>query len=597
MKGQSLLHSFFVRLLLAALLLVLAYNADAQVRISLWSDSHSTVETLSRQVLAIDQAGQEFLQDNPSGEFIIFVNADHTSVRPGEDGWISIEALVELRRRGHTVIFVIGNHDALDFVNPTEGAGLLLEQLQYLYDNEVMIMSDNLRGLGPQLAPIMTASYSLQTLENRTELVGLTIPQLIARSSLTQEVADSLFERVESFQETWDRLIPEMSNRGVESMIFGIHSGHHSLSKQVEHLQRTAMNHGIEMNFPLLMAAHDHIAAAYSSHNTTILDAGSHGSFSFIDVDRSGEVLRQSVHHISISEESLQKVNSDIFRVGQLQLNGMTELDIYNTPWLVPFHERVRSHMNDIEERFGHSLVTLEYGIPEHKMDMKASPALLGMMLVEVLTRWTRDSIPADAQYPIIGMQNSTAYRLHHSLPPGEVTEYTIRDMYPFPQDAAIFLLNGATVWELYFSLRLHYQDNGNPESYTPQLGFDARENNGHLEIRDIDGLWTPIEDEGLYWVPLDAWLAAHTFGGSYQVPEWLQALEPVEPLLKARGGDILVEYLPQVFADFEHLYLTDDNPRDQILQSELEALRDQFSQGRLGSASGGLICTQLFSL
>jgi 2',3'-cyclic-nucleotide 2'-phosphodiesterase (5'-nucleotidase family) len=525
-----------------------------QTRIVQWTDAHSTLATLSQQIFAIDQAGQEFLRQHPRGEFVVYVIGDFTSINPyntEERGWLSFEALHLLKQRGYTVLFTPGNHDAFDWTARINGAELFLEQMRQLKAWDIPVLVANLKP-SLELAPLIQDAYPLRAMPMPTEIVGLTLPQLMARSNLNETTARLVFDSIDPLPETWRGLIPELVERGVEKVIFGAHLGHKKLAGQVGVINQLIRQSESDLRVPLMLGAHDHLAASYRQRGTHIADAASHGSFNIIDFDTAGRLRRNQIQHVAISEEKLAEIKSSLWRVGAARVNSTTVDDTRQSPWLSDFESRVQNHMQEVQRRLGRSLVTLDHGILEHKMDLKEGPGLLGRMMGEALVAWARQHRPAQSPHPIVAMANSSSYRLESRLPAGPVTEFDVRSIYPFLAESALFLLDGEQIQDLYLSLRIRYMADNGGTAYSPHLNFEVRERNGALEIIGANNRWQLVSPDQRYWLAVDGWLAEHRLGQSYRIPEWIDILSNVRPYHVESYQELLVRHLPDVFARHE---------------------------------------------
>ena len=100
-----------------------------------WTDVHATLQTMSRQVYAIDEMAREFKAKHPEGEVVVYIIGDFTStnVHVDDKGWLSIEAMKLLKRRGYTLLFTPGNHDAFDWVVGKPGdIQLFIDQMRQI---------------------------------------------------------------------------------------------------------------------------------------------------------------------------------------------------------------------------------------------------------------------------------------------------------------------------------------------------------------------------------------------------------------------------------------------------------------------------------
>lgn len=528
-----------------------------QTRIIQWSDSHSTIESISHQVNAIDNAGTEFLKAHPQGEVIIYVLGDHISISPFnalEGGWLSIEALGLLRTRGYTVLFTPGNHDAFDWTEKIDGTQLFLEQMQQLKRWGVKILVTNLRKKTAAFQRLTTPSYSLKKSGGQIEIVGLTIPNIMAKSNLTDVTAARLFGKIESYPETFKRVLNTLVKDGVEQVVFAIHAGHVEVSKKARFLKDFIAQHELPVTIPLMLGAHDHRAASYKVGNTHVSDGASHGSFNIIDFDKRGRLLSKDLRHVALTEEKAHEIEDKNFRVGQIEINQSSRQQIKNKAWLSEFDQKVEEHISRVGLNLSRILAELRLGIPEHKQHLKAGPSLLGDLVAETLVRWTQDILPGAPLHDIVAMTNSSSYRLEEGIKPGPLSELLVRNIYPFHSDAVLYLLDGQELRDMYFSLRDFYST-ADKSLFTPQLNLTARERNGELQILSQHNQWIGVDDNKKYWVAIDGWLAEHRYGQSYRISEWLEIMQNKAPRAKESYQDLLVRYLPQIFLDHEHRF------------------------------------------
>lgn len=535
---------------LGATLFILLFSVQAfsQALIVQWTDVHSTLKTLSQQTLAIDRSAREFLSRHPRGEVIIYIIGDFTSIDPyniKEGGWLAHEAIKLLRERGYTVLFTPGNHDAFDWTVRIDGPQLFIEQMKALYTHGVKILVQNLRGKTAEFAKIVSNSYRLRTVRPNTHLVGLTIPAIISKSNLTEDSARQVFNKIENYETSVQRILPSLEQQGVERVFWGVHQGHVKLQKQVLRLIKEAEQQmDLKIRSPLLMGAHDHQVAMYHARGSIITDAGSHGSFNTIEIDKNGEVVLNRMYHTAISQDSFDLIKPYSFQIGRKSVNPVTEVEILSETWLEPYHTRVHNQLNTAEKRMGR-VMGITNGVDLHKAHLKQGPNTLGILLSESLVAWAKQvGITRQMESPFIAMTNSSSYRLEAPIPPGEMTELTFRMMYPFNNESTLYHLTGDEVTRLYFSLRRSYSA-GDPTQHSPHLNADTEERNNELYIRDADKQWHPIQAQEKYWVVMDGWLSNHRYEQSYRIPEWIEILTFHRPKATRPYQDILVNFLP----------------------------------------------------
>ena len=587
---------FFIRFFSLSIILIgFSQVVWGQVRLIQWTDVHSKLQTMGRQVLAIDQMAQEFKAKHPKGEVVIYIIGDFTSpnVYVNDQGWFSIEVMKLFRDRGYTVLFTPGNHDAFDWVNKPGDIRLFVDQMEEIKRWGVKILAENFVGRTLVMDSLLTPSYRLQTVDPVTHIVGLTLDRLMKHSNLYEEEARSLFEGIENYQQTLNRVLPGMRRDGVEAVILGVHENNRRVANIVKERD---FEKAFGIRIPLAMAAHDHLIATYRERGTMISDAGSYGSFSVIDILKDGKVS-EAILHIAISSEALLAViNKDVFYFGEVRKNWVTTTDIENS-WVNEYYQRIESHLSSARERLGRVLVTLENDINETKFDLQHGKSRLGSMVAESMVWWGRRVIPGKKRL-IIAMYNSSSYRMEDPIPRGPVTELTIRQIYPYSDmEAAIGKVTGEEAERLYFSMREDYiAKSGNKDRYSPQINSDFREYNGRLQVNTQRG-WRNIGKNKKYHIILDPWLAAHYFGQGYKVKEWLEILEGREPLAAKSMTEILVKFLPLV------LRRNDRKISRSIRNKRNESHKNRFSSNYYSinkadeNRRGGLLrCQTLFS-
>lgn len=539
----------FSRFLISVGIVFFSVPLWSQVRIIQWADAHSSIETISKQVLAIDYAGQDFLRFHPKGEVIVYVVGDFTSINPinnEEGGWSSFEALRLLRQRGYTVLFTPGNHDAFDWTVKIDGAQLFLKQMQRIQSWGVKILVNNLRKKTKAFQSLTSPSYELKTLEKRTHVVGLTLPIIMTKSNLTEETARSLFTEIEPYRKTFHRVFPEMAKKNVEAIIFGIHQGHEKLKRQIPVIRDVMQKRNLEIEVPLILGAHDHLVASYRQSGTHFSNSGSYGSFNIVDITAKGHVRAKRIRHIPMNMEQARSVRPELFQTGRLYLNDISDEDIEQTEWLRSYHRSIQRQIAETNKRLQRVRGYLPRRLDEHKMHMKSGQSELGSLLAESLVRWARMSFSLAPHIPVVAMANSSSYRREEGLASGPIIERTLRELYPFHTEATIYQLRGHEIQKMYFSLRRFYA-NGGGELHSPQLNFDFRESGEDLQMRLSSGVWAPLEAERRYYVVFDGWLSEHRYGQGYRLKDWGEILADKKPLAQESYQDLLVRHFPPV--------------------------------------------------
>lgn len=561
-----------------------------RVRLIQWTDVHSTLETISRQIYAIDQAAQEFKEKNPDGEVVVYIIGDFTSINVyvDDEGWFSIEAMKLLRERGYTVLFTPGNHDAFDWVSKPGDIQLFIDQMNKIKSWGVKILAENFTGRTPLLDSLLTSSYHLETVEPVTHIVGLTLDRLIEHSNLYEEEARALFSDIENYNQTLRRILPEMNRKGIKTVILGVHDSHEKVSHIAKDPDVTE-NFGIRV--PLMMAAHDHLVASYKAGDTVISDAGSEGSFNVIDISEKGEI--SGVQHVTISSKVLRYVDGrDIFQYGEVRDNKVTQLDVEDS-WLHEYGQKIRdSLLRDKtlldpaamplripvffteEKKRNQIVVTLENDIDEAKIDMQHGRSHLGDMISETLVHWARSVFRGAEKQIVIAMFNSSTYRMEKPIPKGPVTDLAIREMYPYKPEASLYKLKGEIIESLYFALRKDYASRSKNENrYSPQVNPEVREFNGRLQIKAGKN-WKNINKNKTYLVAFGPWLSQHRFGQSYRIKEWLETLKGKEPLATKGFQEMLVDFFPGI------LKANDERVSQLKASVESDSCHDSFKSG-----------------
>jgi len=193
-------------------------------------------------------------------------------------------------------------------------------------------------------------------------------------------------------------------------------------------------------------------------------------------------------------------------------------------------------------------LAQLTFSIPEDKMDMKKGVTRLGTLIADSMVQWGESlRSPEQSDIPVLAMTNSSSYKLEESIQEGPLTEMTLRQMYPFLNEASLHLLDGHSIEILFLSLRQFYSQS-NPELYSPQISSLLRESeSGGLQVRSSKGLWEEIDPNREYFLVVDGWLSDHRFGQSYRIESWLEIFQKNEPLAQLSHQEILVREFPGV--------------------------------------------------
>lgn len=521
-------------------ILLLASSAFSQVRIVQWSDAHSTLATLPQQLKAMDGLAQSFYAQHPSGEFIVFVIGDFTSISPYsqvDKGQLSFEALRLLKERGYTVLFTPGNHDALDW-GLNFGGELFFQQMQQLYEWGIPVLAANLTKVRRPFRDFIHPFYELKTLSAKSAIMGMTLESFFSKSNLTPESARPLFVDVESYEESLQRHLPGLKEEGFKKLFLGVHEGHERLSQLTKKLS------SFKVGIPLIMGADDHVVAAYRQNQSLITDAGSHGCFNVIDIDRETAQVRTPVLHVAISEESMSRIDKQLFAEGNAILNTVTDKDILSESVLQKFKNKVDRFISQVDQRL-YRVLGWTRGFDSHKYHMKRGRTDLGSLLSEAHILWARSLMNSWTE-PVIAMVNSSSYRREEPLPSGSLREIDLRGMYPFENKSAVFRLLGKDIESLFFARREEYerQEKG---AYSPQLNFDVREKKKKLEVL-INGEWLRLKKNTSYLVVIDGYLAAQ-----FKNKIWREILAQNPPLATRSFQDLLVDFLPTAIYKYEN--------------------------------------------
>ena len=532
-----------------------------------WSDVHSEIESMTRQLYAMDQIAQEFKAQNPqNSEVVIYILGDFTSLVPllKTKGWLLFQAIKLLRDRGYTVLFTPGNHDAFDWIQEAKDTQLFIDQMQKITEWGAVILAENLRDRSPTLDSLIRPSYPLKTLKPTTHIIGFTLDRILSHSNFNNlnTEPNPLFQIVEKYDQSLKRILPQAKEQGIQQIFLGLHEGHKKVAKLAV---GTDFMKTFGIDIPLMMAAHDHLVVSYKRRNTSIVDGGSRGSFNAIEISETGEIL--NVEHITMSAS---KNNPDLFQLGSFKLNETTQEDIQNS-WLKNYEEEIQKNVIEDEvimatqqtktdkgtaQEKNKKLqpVNITRGIRESKLDMQYGNSYLGTLMAETLAEWLRSLIPESQQERLITMFNSSTYRLEEPIKEGPLTKRLIWKMYPYKTEPAKFYkMRGAEIENLYFSLRRDYISRSHDESrYSPYLNSNVREFENRLQIQEGE-IWTSIDKNQFYWLAIDPWLARHGKGGSYKIKEWLEIIEGREPEGSKNFQELLIEFFPKILRDYGH--------------------------------------------
>lgn len=552
-----------------------------------YTDAHSSTETIAQQLAAIDHLGQIYLQRNPGGEFVVHVIGDFTSINAYSDpnrGWQSYLGLRRLAERGYRVLFTPGNHDAFDWSGNVNGAQLFEEQMKALNQWGITVVVGNMTGMNDLLSSFVVPYVELPTLETKTLLFGLALPNFYNKANVDRDLAARVFTGIETYEESLARVEQQSLEQQAEKVILAAHDGHIRLAKKVEVLNHMFAEIPEGPEVILGLAAHDHLVASYVHAGALILDGGSHGSFNYVELDQQGEILLETLAHISMEHPWRRLLEDGRFEVGQFIENDVTVQDVLGLPWWREYQELVHRQREVISQVIDQPVGLLLQEISEHRVHMRVGPTDLGTWFADAMALWAKDQLPSEASAPIVAMMNSGSYAMESTLPAGVLTEGLLRQMYIFHNEVTLYALDGQTIEVMYLSLREFYSQS-DQSRYSPQVNSLLRETEtGQLEIQDTQGQWGPLEMDREYYVVLDGRLSEHRSGQSYRIPEWLEALRGKEPLAALSQQELIVNYVPQVLES------------QGLLVRALEDSADLNPSGSVLSESlGGMSCNGLF--
>lgn len=522
----------------------------AQVRIFQWSDAHSTLKTLVQQLGAINQMSEEYLVANPKGEVVIVVNGDFTSINgfsEEERGWMSLRSLEFLKKKGYTVLFVPGNHDAFDWTETLNGAELFFQQMAYLNSIGIPILASNIVHPKHPLKNFLLKSYHLKSLKKETHIVGMTLDILPQKANLSDAAILRLMDRVEGYDETLNDVLPILKKHGVEQVILAVHQGHKKLAKLADRFsdKKPSITH--------YLAGDDHVVASYEVKGALISDGGSHGSFNVLDFDRQGFQIGKT-KHVSIDSTALSYVDFEIFK-GDVMLNTLSAPDTYglnDIPGFLEFHLDLDGLIQNRESLSQTVVGFSEFGFQSSKKDMKAGRTVLGSLVAESLELGVRSLLNPHAKFdePVIVFVHSGSYKLEGYFPAGPINVSLIKETYPYRNKTKVYRMSGEEITALYFSLKAFYSKD-DPKKYTPQMNFNVREADGTLEIL-YSGEWHKLKKHTTYIIAFDGWLSTQNYGEGFRIPIWNQIFSKHEPIVSEVFQDIQIQFLPIAISRYE---------------------------------------------
>ncbi len=563
---MTILASLISRILcILPFFIVCLFHAHAQVRLIQISDTHSSLETIGRQVNIIDVLGRDFLAQNPNGEVVVYVIGDFTSINSfsrADGGWLSYEALALLKELGYTVIFSPGNHGALDWSGRIDGAALFLQQMAALHEWGIPILASNIFEPTKPFKKYLSSSYELKTLKIPTHIVGMTLDILLQKSNLSEQSSKRLFKKILGYEDALRDLWPKLQDQGVQNVILGVHDSHLKMAGLAKSGVLNNLSQSRKLSDPRvthLMAADDHLVAAYKKNGVLITDGGAYGSLNVIDYDDRG-VRPGPVVHYAIDQNSLREIDPKIFK-GHMQLNT-ADLTIGETdPRIWNYAQKVEEHLNSVRRQKDRVLVETK-GFDSHKMQMKLRRTTLGSVYTESLVLWAEDKLNyrqagdnlvlQSNSTPIIAVANSSSYRRESPIPAGPLTELEVEDMYPYLNEATLYEFSGEQISALIYAIKATYAKEDSSR-FTPQMSFNVRDNKGVLEVYHNGG-WAKIKNKHMYKLAIDGWLSNHRFGLGFRDKLWSKLLSENTPIATEEFQAILVQYLGKAIKQNESL-------------------------------------------
>ena len=523
--------------------------SHAQVQIVQISDTHSKLDNWVQVLNNIDHLGQNFLQDEPEGEFIVYFNGDVTGINlfsEDDKGLETLLGLKLLRERGYTVVFNVGNHDSFDWASPElNEAELFLSQMKQMQEWGVILITSNIKKPVKFLQELLSPHYKMKGLAKPSYLLGLTIKNLLKKSNLTKGNAATLFRDVIKYKASIVKSIKLLKKEGVKDadLFIGVHKGHTNLAKLAKKLRDWSIAKGSRFKFPLLMAGDDHLVSSYRSayNGPLVSNAGSHGGFNLLSYSREGELLELVHYEVEDGASTYEEFNLGARRLQSTRLK---------TPvFLSDYADKLSALISRVRAANSKPLFALTKDIEENKHDMKVNATVYGSMIPEALRLWAGEG--ADLRHRgevIVAMSHSSSYRTERRFKKGEIlSSLDINEIYPFPQEVSLFRMTGREINKLFKALKKSYAIT-NPNRYTPQLSLNLREtSDGSLEFLTKNKRWKSFKPRQTYLVAFDAWLSMNRFGEGPELKEWIKAMSSKKPLQSAAQKDILLTHWLQV--------------------------------------------------
>ncbi|PWU17355.1 MAG: hypothetical protein C5B49_09075 [Bdellovibrio sp.] len=539
------LGSFLMSICIGCLFLCFPELTHAQVRLFLVSDVHSDPEFIVRSAPQIDVLAQRFLRENPFGQIVVLVLGDFTSVTPYTRRGFGSHFLQVLhffsRWRDYTVLFVPGNHDALDWAIEREiGPDLFLRQMDDFHGWGVHVLAANMNGKVEDVQRTVQPSYDLVGARG-TRVLGLALEQLVSRSNLSQRMADNMFT-IHSYETALQQQLVRAYADGVKNLVLAVHDGFDVVSTLGAQVKRVAQSRGI--NIAVVAAADDHDVHTINADGTLYLDAGSKGRFTMADLREDGTYLSKSAIHYGIPGDHEKRIEEGV------ELELVTATSGVPHVMLGELARRWDSWQQDTKTQLDRVLGFTKKGFQATKKALMDGPNDLGSLFAETLSHWTRNQPWYDSSVPVVSFFNSSSYSYEKPIPRGPISELLLRTVIPHIDAAAVYQVSGRELKELYFSLR-DAHPGCKKKGFTPQTSFNFRYRNKKIEIFH-SSRWQEVEDDGQYFLAVDGFLARHQDGGAWRIEEWVKIFNSRLPQGEVIFQDLLVDTFPGIVSLFE---------------------------------------------
>ena len=535
---------YLVRFFVFSLLLWSAF-AQAQVRLIQWSDSHSTMATLTQQMMAVDEKAQEFLNQYPQGEVVVVVLGDHISLNPyslQNQGWLGLEAMYRLKERGHTVLFVPGNHDGFDWESLGESSTLFMDQIKQLHQWGIPVLAANVDQVHPSVQNHITDLYPLKSLKEPSYIAGAVLSHLIKGGHPRSQAASKVFGKVHQPPVFFHSLSSRLKDLGASQVFLAIHQGTHGLMKQIPSLLEAT--EPLDLKVPLIMTAHDHMVAAFGSQGVLISNGGSHGSFNVIDIPRDGRLKNLAIQHMARSQRTHREIDPRNFTRGVSEVRPHDPMDHEGASWLMDFHQRVLKQVKEVDGQLGQLFQKM--GTLPKAQSLSASRSQGGRVMAEALGLWARSqpwSLSKNRTLAMISLDHPLTQLIGRSGPPftDRWDPYEEALLYPLFLPGEAHLLKGRQIASLLSALKKYKLQLFNQIKTNQLFNLSGRT---QVQIFKRNGKSQNMDYKKEYVLVLDPWLS-HKL--RHLIPQWPR------PLGTAPYHRILNQYWDQATSSFQN--------------------------------------------